>query len=111
VTSEVLQELDFSQCPLGDNPLAQNVCKFLDSDPFAGVTVGRSTIKSDISLVPSTAWAEGRDAGKVHRREYHVPNNAISALSQLFGHIVSFIHDEILIEHLEIFEILSAGKI
>lgn len=32
---------------------------------------------------------------------YSVPNNAVSALTQLLGHIVPIINDEVLIEHLK----------
>jgi hypothetical protein len=45
----MLQELDFSQCPLRQDLFAEDVRDFLDSDTFPSLTVGRSTILGHVS--------------------------------------------------------------
>ena len=45
----MLQELDFSQCSLGQDLLAEDVCDLLDSDTFPRLTVGRSTTSDHVS--------------------------------------------------------------
>ena len=42
-TSEVLQELDFAQCPLGQDLLAEHIGDLLDGHALARLAVGRST--------------------------------------------------------------------
>jgi hypothetical protein len=43
VTAEVLEQLDLSQCALGQNLLAEDVGNLLDSDTFACLDVGGGT--------------------------------------------------------------------
>lgn len=43
LTSEMLQELDFSKSSLCKNFLGEHVCYFLDSDAFTSLSVGSST--------------------------------------------------------------------
>jgi hypothetical protein len=45
----MLQELDLSQCSLRQDLFAEDICNFLDSDTFARLTVGRSTILAYVS--------------------------------------------------------------
>jgi hypothetical protein len=42
VASKVLQEFDLSQCPLGENFLAEDIGYLLDGDSFTGLAVGGS---------------------------------------------------------------------
>jgi hypothetical protein len=49
-TSEVLQELDFTQSALGQDFLAEHVCDLLDGDSFASLVVrGRAAQRKRIS--------------------------------------------------------------
>lgn len=43
VTSEMLQQLDLSQGPLGQDLLAEDIGDFLDGDTITGLGVGRGT--------------------------------------------------------------------
>lgn len=78
MTSEVLQELDLSQGTLCQYLLTEDICNLLNGNPFPSLCICGST------------------------------DDAICALSQFFRHIVSFIHDEILVED---FEDLAASEI
>ena len=41
MAAEVLEQLDFSQSPLREDLLAENIGDFLDGDAFACLSVGR----------------------------------------------------------------------
>jgi hypothetical protein len=49
VPSEMLQELDFSQCPLRQDLFAEDIGDFFDSNTFPRLGVGRSTISERVS--------------------------------------------------------------
>lgn len=105
----MLQELDFSQCSLRQDLLAEDVCDFLDSDTFPCLAIGRGTMLYSVSgsylpiLKPVKSLAtspctEMRESSS----QDHVPHDAISALPQFFCDIISLINNEILVENLEI---------
>lgn len=47
VSPEVLEELDFAQCALGQNLLAKNIGDFLDGDTFVGLVVHRGAVEAE----------------------------------------------------------------
>jgi hypothetical protein len=82
----MLQELDFSQRPLCQNLLAENIRHLFDSHTSSSLDIGCCAL----SCQPlSTALPS------------NIPDNTICTLAKLFGHIVLLIDDEFLIEHLE----------
>jgi hypothetical protein len=71
VADKVLQELNLSQRSLRQNLLAEDIRDLLDSNALARLVVGRRT------------------------------HNAVGALSQLFGHRVPLVDNEVLVEDFE----------
>lgn len=71
VSSKVLQQLDLSQGPLGEDLLAEDIGDLLDGDAFASLAVGRCA------------------------------DDSVSALSKLLCHGVPLVNDEVLVEDLE----------
>lgn len=124
MATKVLQQFNLSQGSLGENLLAEDIGDFLDCYAFASLVVCCCT-----AIAPSVQAHHSQLLG-LHRRQgtpskHHrllpvyatkglrmesvdLPNNAVRALAQLFGHIVALVNDEILIEYLED---LSALKI
>jgi hypothetical protein len=47
VASEVLEKFDLSQCPLGQDLLAEDIGNLLDSDTFASMNICGSTKIND----------------------------------------------------------------
>ena len=77
VSSEVLQQLQFSQGPLSQNLFAEDIGDLFDRNTLAGRVVLRGA--TEVSF-RSTVYASTRSA---------IPDNSISTLPELFGHIVS----------------------
>ena len=50
LTSEVLQQLDFSQCTLGQNFLTKHVCDLLNSDTITCLVVLRRAAPSSAQI-------------------------------------------------------------
>lgn len=130
MASKVLQQLNLSQRPLGQNLFAEHIGDLLDGNPFARLCVGSGTV-SEAFL--SVRRLRGGQLGKVeniqdkqpqqdHRKHkniivatrdessdvdrmmlntLNIPDNTVCTLTQLLGDIVPLIHDEILVEHLE----------
>lgn len=48
-------------------------------------------------------------ASRRHARVHHSPDDTVSTLAQLLGHIVLFVHDEVLVKHLEDLATLQIG--
>ena len=71
VADKVLEQLYLPQRPLRQNLLAKNIRDLLDSDALTRLVVCRGA------------------------------DNAVSTLSQLFGHGVALVNDEVLVEHFE----------
>jgi hypothetical protein len=87
-TSEVLQQLDLAQGALGEDLLTEDIGDLLDGDAFAGLVVGGRTVgtlsASCCAMLP----------GRV------LPDNAVCALAQLLGYIVTLVDNELLVEDL-----------
>ena len=89
--SEVLQQLDLTKRTLGQDLLAEDVGHLLDGHALTCLVVGRGTVGT-------------RSASRMRLAEGRVlPDDAVRALSQLFGDIVALVDDELLVEHLEHF--------
>lgn len=86
--SEVLEQFDLAQGTLREDLLAEDIGDLFDSHALAGLVVGCSTSWHLVSI-----GHEDR-AGRV------VPHDAVSTLSELLGHIVALVDDELLVEHL-----------
>lgn len=97
----MLEELDLTQCSLGQNLLAEYIGDLLDSDALVGLVVhsGTSIVESR-TVSPNPIWwsknAQQRNAG-----HDNLPDNTIGALAQLFGDRVALVNDKVLVEDLE----------
>lgn len=87
-TSEMLQQLNLSKRPLGQDLLTENIGDLLDRDAFAGLVVRRSAVDK-VSVMPSSRTSDS------------IPDYAISTLPQLLGDIVALVDNELLVEDLE----------
>lgn len=95
MTPEVLEELDLSQRPLGENLLAEDIGHFLDSNPFS--VLGVCGCAACVSVACQFVVA------------LDLPDDTICTLTQLFRNCVSLIDHKILIEDLEHFAPTHVG--
>jgi hypothetical protein len=56
---EMLQELDFAQCALGEDFLAEDIGDFLDGDALVGLVVHGSTVERSLVVSQVAAPNEG----------------------------------------------------
>lgn len=103
MSSEVLEELDLAEGPLGQNLLAEDIGDFLYGNALAGLCVGSGTV----GVARSAAGAE-RPGDRAPRRR-HSPNNSVCSLAQLLGDGVALVDDKVLVEDLEGFAALEVG--
>lgn len=75
MTSEVLQQLDLPERPLGEDLLAEDIGDLLDRYTLAVGLVGRSTAQDRQRSVPVSGKAQ------IGRLPSHSPNNSICALA------------------------------
>lgn len=90
MAAEMLEQLDLTQSPLGEDLLAEHIGDFFDGDALAGLNVGRGTVEDVVSPRDPKQWLRA-----------DLPHDTVCALTQLLGDIVVFIHDEVLVEDLE----------
>lgn len=80
MSSEMLQELDFSEGALRKDLLAEDIGDLLDCDAFLGLPVGGSTVGAAVSK-GLQEWAQGGlSHGASLTRQYHRhPDQALSS--------------------------------
>jgi hypothetical protein len=95
MAAEMLQELDLAQSALGKDLLAEDIGNFLDGDSFLSRIVDGGTTW--------TQWLLVSIANRACSPPFmeNPPDNAVSSLAELLRDGVPFVHDEVLVEHLE----------
>lgn len=96
--SEVLEELDLSQGPLGQDLLAEDIGDLLDSNTLLGLVVDGSAT-DDIS-------PRNVQNGVDRSLRMNSPDDTVCSLAQFLGNGVPLVHDKVLVEHLEDFTAL-----
>ena len=87
MASEMLQQFDLAQCPLGEDFLAEDIGHFLDCDSLARLAV--------------RGCAEALSVRCVQVCNSFIPDDAVCTLSKLFGNRVSLVNYKVLVEDLE----------
>ena len=98
MAAEMLQQLDFAQSALGEDLFAKDIGNLLYGNTFAGLVVHCGAVEG--FPVSITARRGKVNKGMVWRR---LPDDAVCALPEFFGHSIAVINNKILIEDLEHF--------
>ena len=77
MTTEVLQEFDFTQSSLCENLFAEDIGDFLDGHSFSGLSIGRGALKLVSEIAEKTH--------SCHTRRYHMHLDP-ALLSQYISH-------------------------
>lgn len=124
MAAEVLEQLDFAQCALGENLLAEYIGDFLNGDSFTALVIDGSAARGNslatklcgqlprrgvMGVSRANSAKESCGGTRPNGQVIDSPNNSVGSLTKFLGHSVSLIDNEVLVEHLEDFASLEVG--
>lgn len=99
----MLQEFYLTKSTLRQDLLAEDIGDLFDSNAFIGLDIRGSAVTKTASVVWILGTLGNKDTILGLGFFRHIPNNAVSTLTQLLGNIILLFDNKLLVEDLECF--------